>query len=265
MRADEFDKTINEAAPMSGLSKLGQTIRSKLPGLGAEVATGKLQLGQLSNQIAKEYYRYLGTKPKQNQQPTAQNLLKFLQQKHYPLHSAKEVLKTVIAEITTINEKTPVVKPSQQMAQIQQTAAKSQPVSSATPTSATTQDNVKNKILTQNQVNSAIVAAASDKINKDGLANKTPTHPENEPSKVNSYLTKNVSSSTTAPRITQSFAAGLQGRQMPSGSGSTLAQIDLSDYRSVNTLIQQMDNFAKQGGKLNPKVKTTLQQIINKL
>ena len=105
------------------------------------------------------------------------------------------------------------------------------------------------------------MAAASDIINQASSqsgtlqGSTTSNQPTSSPAKA----------SQSTPSAAQSFAAGLTGKSMPGNRSTSTMQINFSDAKSVNSVIQQMNKFRKSGGKLDPNTKSTLQKIINQL
>jgi len=221
MRINEFAPTLNEAMPMGGLSTIGQKLRAKLPGLGAELAKGKLETGTLANEIIKAYYRYLGTQPKPNQQPTSQNLINFLKQSQYPIQAATRALNSPVAEAGTENTNIPAY----------------------------------NRVLNKNQINAAIIAAASEIINK-GVSSNPSAPQDSAPEPVPSNQSQGLGSA---------FKAGFTNNRMPTSTGTRRNRLDFADKNSINYVLQQLNKFQQSGGKLDPNQKATLQKIISRL
>jgi hypothetical protein len=279
MRLTEFDKPLNEAMPMGGLQKFGQTVRSKLPGtLGAATATGKLQTGQVANELAKGYYQFLG---QLGEQPTPGNLLQYLTKSGYPTKMAIADLKKNVKATTTapgapLKEKAPIATrslglvPKDLALEPQEPSAPRRdvtntPTTPTTPTSATKPTAVAKPgsialvPINQKQVFSALTAVAREQV-AGGTAtstNSTAT-PSSTPSSTPS------AAPSTGPSLAKAFTAGLTGKAPPSDT-ATPRQINFQDPRSLNNLVNQINGFAKAGGKLDPTVKATLQKIITAL
>lgn len=88
----EVDETqdIEEAMPMGAMSRLGQKVLSKLPTFAPQTATkasGKLETGQIANQLMMHFQNYLG---KTGQKPTKSAVLGFLSQMGYPTGKAEQ-------------------------------------------------------------------------------------------------------------------------------------------------------------------------------
>lgn len=270
MRLHEFETKLNEAMPMGRLSSLGQKLRAKLPGLGAEMAKGKLEVGNLANEIIKAYYKYLGTQPKANQQPTAQNLVKFLKQNQYPVQNAIQTLKSPVAEAgprTAAQQAsmraaaTGVNPPNNPFglgpggaapaapAPAPATAAPAAPAAPGTPAPM----GARQGPLNSKQINAALMAAASEIINK-GLAPQAGTPQAATP--------QATATTSTGPGLGRAFMAGLSGNTMPTSSGTQIPSLDFSDKNSTKYVLQQLQKFAQSGGKLDPNQKALLQKII---
>ena len=78
--------------------------------------------------------------------------------------------------------------------------------------------------------------------------------------------TPQVSATTSGPApssqgLGAAFKAGFSGDRMPTQSN----RLDFSDKNSTTYVLQQLQKFAKSGGKLDPTVKATLQKIITAL
>jgi hypothetical protein len=282
MRASDFDKTLNEAMPMGGLTKFGQTIRSKLPGtLGAAQASGKLQAGQVANDLAKGYYQFLG---QLGEQPTPRNLLQYLTKSGYPTKMAIADLKKNVkapAPGTSLAEKAPVTpgnlslvpkdlelepqEPSTPRRDVTDVSASKPAPVTTKPTTAkpTKPGSIAMVPINQKQVFSALTAAA-----RETFAGSTSTAatPQQTPQVPEPSVKSTQQAPSTGPSLAKSFASGFTGKPMPSGGGRTAPQqINFQDPRSLNNLISQIQGFAKAGGKLNPETKAALQKIINTL
>jgi hypothetical protein len=275
MRAVDFDKNLNEALPMGGLQKVGQTLRSKLPGaLGAATATGKLQTGQFANELAKGYYQFLG---QLGEQPKPGNLLQYLTKSGYPTKMAIADLKKNVKATTTapgapLKEKAPIApgrlglvpkdlalepqEPSAPRRDVTNpTATPTTPTSATKPTAVAKPGSIALVPINKKQVFSALVAAARESV-AGGTATSTnsTTTPSSTPS----------AAPSTGPSLAKAFTAGLTGKSLP-GDTTTSRQINFQDPRSLNNLVSQIQGFAKAGGKLDPTVKATLQKIITAL
>lgn len=79
---------INEA-PMGILNKAGAKLASFVPGKIGAGAKGKLETGNLANQLRNEFYNYLG---KVGEEPSVENITAFLQNKGYPTTAATKAL-----------------------------------------------------------------------------------------------------------------------------------------------------------------------------
>lgn len=272
MRLNEFDKPLNEAMPMGGLQKLGQTVRSKLPTFdpaGSAQAKGKLESGKLANKLVVDYNQFLG---QIRQAPTPTNVLQFLTKAGYATKNAVADLKKNVKPAQPIREKAPstIATPSKLSLVPKELALEpneptaprkdiTNPPAPAAAGAATIpqpkpgQASIANVTLNQKQINSAFMAAATEH-----YAGATATgQPDNsqsveEPAKTGSNLAK-------------AFTAGFKGDYMPQDSGTTTPQLDLSDPRSLVTLVRQMNRLVRSGEKLDPQTKQTLQQLITKL
>jgi hypothetical protein len=110
--------------------------------------------------------------------------------------------------------------------------------------------------INQKQVFSALTAVAREQV-AGGTATST-----------NSTATPSATpsaASSTGPSLAKAFTAGFKGDYMPQDSGTTTPQLDLSDPRSLVTLVRQMNKLVRSGEKLDPQTKQTLQQLITKL
>jgi hypothetical protein len=275
MRATDFDKELNEAMPMGGLQKVGQTLRSKLPGtLGAATATGKLQTGQFANELAKGYYQFLG---QQGAQPTPGNLLQYLTKSGYPTKMAiadlkKNVKATTTAPGTPLKEKAPIapgrlglvpkdlaLEPQEPSAPRRDITNPTTPTTATKPTAVAKPGSIALVPINQKQVFSALVAAARESIAGGTTTSRdSTTAPSSIPSSTPS------AAPSTGPSLAKAFTAGLTGKSLPSDT-ATSRQINFQDPRSLNNLVSQIQGFAKAGGKLDPTVKATLQKIITAL
>lgn len=226
MRLVEFETKVDEAMPMGGFQRLGQTIRSKLPGLGASMAAGKVETGKLANSIIKEYYKYLG---QQGQKPTAQSLLQFLNSRGYPTTKASEILRGLAEAISEAPARGP-----------------RGPRAPKIP-------------MTKEKMNAAIMAAASEYIEAHHSAQQAPSASQGASQKTQ------APSAGTGPSLAQSFAAGLRGRPAPGGGAAQPTTIDFSKKRPVQSLLKQLDTFQKNGGKLDPNLKAAFNSLIAKL
>ncbi len=278
MRLNEFDKPLKEAMPMGGLQKLGQTVRAKLPGsLGAAQASGKLEAGQLANELAKGYYQFLG---QLGEKPTPGNLLQYLTKAGYPTKMAiadlkKNVIAPATAPGTALKEKAPnasgslglvpkelelepqePVTPRKDVTNVPITSAPTTSTPATKPTSPAKPGSIALVPIKQKQIFSALTAAA-----KETFAGSTATAS-------NSVPTTSATTSTApsaGPSLAKSFAAGLTGKAPPTSGATTPRQINFQDPKSLNNLVSQINSFAKAGGKLDPTVKASLQKIINAL
>ena len=82
---DIVAEEITNEAPMGTLSKLGNTVASKF---GSGKASGRLETGQIANQLRKEFDVYLG---KTGQDATPDSAIAFLKTKGYPTAKAQAV------------------------------------------------------------------------------------------------------------------------------------------------------------------------------
>jgi hypothetical protein len=293
MRIDDFDKPLNEAMPMGSLSSIGQKLRAKLPGLGAEMAKGKLEVGTLANEIIKAYYKYLGTQPKTNQQPTSQNLINFLKQSQYPVQGAIKSLKSPVAEAGP----RPAMKASERLAKMQQAAAAKNATAPTAPAGAGAMGQMAGQLakggpatLPNTMANAPVSKTNTAQAGNPNVTPTTPTTPTT-PSRgvlnakqINAAImaassdiinqvspqsyTPQVSATTSGPSpssqgLGAAFKAGFSGDRMPNSTQSN--RLDFSDANSVNNVIQQMNKFRQSGGKLDPNTKSTLQKLINQL
>lgn len=298
MRADEFDKKLNEAMPMGSLQSLGQKLRSQLPTFdpkGAAQAKGKLESGKLANKLATDYNQFLG---QIRQEPTPRNLLQFLTKAGYGTKGAVADLKQNVKPVQAVPQpgqaikervarrkaparKKPVTKPSNlSLAPKDLELEPMQPVAlrkdvTDVPTTSTTQPQVAtpstqpspvtkpaqpsiaNVKLNPKQINSALMAAAAEYYAGATATTAISQAPVTQP-------TAQPVARQAGPGLTKSFAAGFQGRGMPSDAGPATTQIDFEDPRSLNTIVRQMNSFVQSGGKLDPRIKQTLQQLIDK-
>jgi hypothetical protein len=280
MRASDFDETLNEAMPMGGLQKFGQTVRSKLPGtLGAAQAAGKLQAGQVANELAKNYYQFLG---QLGEQPTPRNLMQYLTKAGYSTKMAIADLKKNV----TLKEKAPITpgnlslvpkdlklepqEPSAQRRDVTDVpAAKAAPTAPSTtkPTTAAKPGSIALMPLNQKQIFSALTAAARETFSgATAQAAPVTTAPAAPVTTAPAAPAAKARPAPSGPGLAKSIAAGFTGKPMPSGAGrSEPQQINFQDPKSLNNLLSQIQGFAKAGGKLNPETKTALQKIINAL
>lgn len=103
---DIVAEEITNEAPMGALSKIGNTVAAKF---GSGKATGKLETGQIANQLRKEFDVYLG---KTGQQATPDAALAFLKSKGYPTNKAKSISSAPTPAATNTPTGKPVVPAS---------------------------------------------------------------------------------------------------------------------------------------------------------
>lgn len=278
MRLNEFDKPLNEAMPMGGLQKLGQTVRSKLPTFdptGSAQAKGKLESGKLANKLVVDYNQFLG---QIRQAPTPTNVLQFLTKAGYATKNAVADLKKNVKPAQPIREKAPsttatpsrlsltpkelALEPNEPTAPRKDITNPSAPAARPAPAAAIAapipqpkpgQSSIANVTLNQKQINSAFMAAATEYYaGATATGQLDNSQSVEEPAK-------------TGPSLAKAFTSGFKGDYMPQDSGTTTPQLDLSDPRSLVALVRQMNRLVRGGEKLDPQTKQTLQQLITKL
>ena len=90
MRLSDLDENIDlDEAPMGSLSKLGNKLASYVPGEIGHKAKGRLDTGDLANQLRSEFSRYLG---QSGQSPDARSIEAFLQARHLPTVKAMNTI-----------------------------------------------------------------------------------------------------------------------------------------------------------------------------
>ncbi len=87
-------ETVNEAQPMSFLSKVGNKVLSKVGGNMGAVAKGKLASGGNANQLMGQYQQWLGTI---GEKPSKENLIQWLTDQGLPVDAAQQVVNTAPA------------------------------------------------------------------------------------------------------------------------------------------------------------------------
>lgn len=103
---DIVAEEITNEAPMGALSKFGNTVAAKF---GSGKATGKLETGQIANQLRKEFGVYLG---KTGQDATPDVAIAFLNSKGYPTNKAKSISSAPTPAATNTPTGKPVVPAS---------------------------------------------------------------------------------------------------------------------------------------------------------
>jgi hypothetical protein len=117
-------------------------------------------------------------------------------------------------------------------------------------------------VLSSKQVSAMILASAQEAATMGSSSNI-----DYQASSPQSY-TPQVSATTSgsAPSsqgLGAAFKAGFSGDRMPNSTQSN--RLDFSDKNSTTYVLQQLQKFAKSGGKLDPKQKESFKKLIEKL
>jgi hypothetical protein len=117
-------------------------------------------------------------------------------------------------------------------------------------------------VLSSKQVSAMILASAQEAATMGSSSNI-----DYQASSPQSY-TPQVSATTSgsAPSsqgLGAAFKAGLSGGRMPNSTQSN--RLDFRDKNSTTYVLQQLEKFAKSGGKLDPKQKESFKKLIEKL
>ena len=242
MKPNDFltRKKLDEAMPMSAMSKLGQTIASKLPTFAPQTAaqaSGKLETGKIANQLMIDFKKYLG---QTGQKSTKTSLLHFLNSQGYPTDKVGKSLDS------TTNVSSPT-KPDV-----------ASPAPSASP-NATPKPELK------------LVPKDLELMPKESLefrkllnlVNEATTEPVLTDKQVaNTFMlaAQEAALAKIQPK-TQSTSQATSTNQQPQ---SKTQQASKSTAQIASEFVRATDSFIQAGGKLTPQMKQKLQQLINK-
>jgi len=106
MRLDQLENIEHlDEAPLGFMRKQGLKLKSKLPGGGADIAKGQLQVGDVANKLKSEYLQFVGQNARQyGKKPTTDTLLAFLQRKGI---DTKEIAGIIDKELQALQPKAP--------------------------------------------------------------------------------------------------------------------------------------------------------------
>jgi hypothetical protein len=137
------EQQVDEAMPMGVFKRAGNKLLSKLPTFApnkAGAAQGRLETGKLANKIMPAYKRHLG---QIGEEPTPENIIKFLRLAGLPTTKASSVLSSLTAE------------PASPAASVGADAPAPTPAPAPAPAPTTATESVRNILNKLNEVESA--------------------------------------------------------------------------------------------------------------